>query len=200
MSLTQIIGLLATVLTVVAYVPYIKVIRAGQVKPHFLSWLIWSLTTSIVFVAQLAAEGGAGAWPTAVSAMITLYVAWLALVLRSDFSNTTTDGCFLLAALLSLPVWFVTDDPMWSVVILTVVDALGFGPTLRKVWHKPHEESTQFYLLFAVRSMLSVLALENRTLTTVLFPAVMIVACVVVCGMLWWRRRSVPLPSATFAE
>lgn len=189
MSLSSFVGLLATALTVVAYVPYIKVIRAGQVKPHFFSWLIWSLTTSIVFVAQLAAEGGAGAWPTAMSALTTLYVAWLALVLRSDFSNTTTDWCFLLAALLSLPVWFVTDDPLWSVVILTVVDALGFGPTLRKAWNKPHEESMQFYLLFAVRSMLSVGALESRTLTTALFPAAMVLACVLVCAMLWWRRR-----------
>lgn len=190
MTLIQLVGLAAVVLTVVAYVPYIKAIRAGKVKPHFFSWLIWSLTTVIVFFAQVAADGGAGAWSTAVSAAITFYVAWLALVLRSDFTNTTADWCFLIAALLSLPAWFFTADPLWSVVILTTVDALGFGPTLRKAWRKPHEESMQFYVLFAVRSMLSVAALESRTLTTVLFPAAMVVACILVCILLWWRRRS----------
>ena len=140
----------------------------------------------------MAAEGGAGAWSTGMSAAITLYVAWLALVLRSDFSNTTADWCFLIAAMLSLPVWFFTDDPLWSVVILTVVDAFGFGPTLRKAWHKPQEESMQFYLLFGARSLLSVAALESRTLTTVLFPAAMVVACVLVSVLLWWRRRQPP--------
>jgi len=113
MSLIQLVGLAAVVLTVVAYVPYIGAIRAKAVKPHFFSWLIWSLTTVIVFFAQMAAEGGAGAWSTGMSAAITLYVAWLALVLRSDFSNTTADWCFLIAAMLSLPVWFFTDDPLW---------------------------------------------------------------------------------------
>ena len=189
MSVVEFVGLAAAVLTVVAYVPYIKAIKGGQVKPHFFSWLIWTLTTAIVFLAQLAADGGAGAWPTAVSAAITVYVAWLALVLRSDFTNTRADWCFLIAALLSLPAWFITADPLWSVIILTLVDALGFGPTLRKAWQKPQEESMQFYLLFAVRSGLSIYALESRTLTTVLFPAAMVVACVLVCGMLWWRRR-----------
>lgn len=192
MSLIQLVGLAAVVLTVVAYVPYIGAIRAKAVKPHFFSWLIWSLTTVIVFFAQMAAEGGAGAWSTGMSAAITLYVAWLALVLRSDFSNTTVDWCFLVAAMLSLPVWFFTDDPLWSVVILTVVDAFGFGPTLRKAWHKPQEESMQFYLLFGARSLLSVAALESRTLTTVLFPVAMVVACVLVSVLLWWRRRQPP--------
>ena len=192
MSLIQLVGLAAVVLTVVAYVPYIGAIRAKAVKPHFFSWLIWSLTTVIVFFAQMAAEGGAGAWSTGMSAAITLYVAWLALVLRSDFSNTTADWGFLIAAMLSMPVWFFTDDPLWSVVILTVVDAFGFGPTLRKAWHKPQEESMQFYLLFGARSLLSVAALESRTLTTVLFPVAMVVACVLVSVLLWWRRRQPP--------
>ena len=189
MTLQQIASLAAIVLTVVAYVPYIKAIRAAQVKPHFFSWLIWSLTTSIVFFAQLAAEGGAGAWPTGVSAVITFYVAWLALVLRSDFTTTKADWVFLVAALLSLPAWFFTDDPLWSVVILTAVDALGFGPTLRKVWARPQEESFWFYAMFAVRSGLSMLALATLSVTTVLFPAAMMVACVLVCVMLWWRKR-----------
>lgn len=196
MTLIQWAGIAAVLLTVGAYVPYIKSIRAGQVKPHFFSWLIWSLTTTIVFFAQEAADGGAGAWSTGVSAVITIYVAWLALVLRSDLTNTKTDWGFLITALLSLPAWFLTEDPLWSVVILTLVDGLGFGPTLRKVWYKPHEESMLFYLLFAVRSALSVIALESRTLTTVLFPAVMVVACVLVCGLLWWRRRMSPTASS----
>ncbi len=189
MMLAEVLSVAAIALTIIAYVPYVAAIRAGRVKPHFFSWLIWSLTTAIVFFAQLAAAGGAGAWPTAVSAAITIYVAWLSLVLRSDFSANRADWVFLTAALLSLPLWYLTDDPLWSVVILTVIDALGFAPTLRKAWARPHEESMQFYLIFTVRSLLSVWALESRTLTTVLFPAAMVVACILVCGLLWWRRR-----------
>ncbi|HTQ99442.1 MAG TPA: hypothetical protein VMH83_05610 [Candidatus Acidoferrum sp.] len=190
MNWSDIASGVSILLTVAGYVPYIRAIRANHVKPHFFSWLIWSLTTAIVFFAQLAASGGAGAWPTGVSAVITIYVAWLALVLRSDFTNTRSDWMFLIVALLSLPLWYATDDPLWSVVILTSVDALGFAPTLRKTWARPHEESLQFYALFAVRSALSIFALASLSWTTVLFPVVMIVACILVCLMLLWRRRA----------
>jgi hypothetical protein len=189
MNLQMLASATAILLTLVAYAPYIKAIRAGKVKPHFFSWLIWSLTTCIVFFAQLAAEGGAGAWPTGVSGTITVYVAWLALKLRSDLSATRLDWMFLIMSLLSLPAWFFTTDPLWSVVILTLVDVLGFGPTVRKAWRHPYEESGVFYLLFAVRSVFSIIALESRTLTTMLFPAAMMVGGVLLCLLLAWRRR-----------
>ncbi len=190
MNLYELAGLASIVLTFVAYAPYIAAIRKRKVKPHFFSWVIWSITTTVVFFAQLSADGGAGAWPTGVSALITIYVAILAWVLRSDISITRADRGFLLASLAALPAWFFTADPLWSVVILTVVDALGFGPTLRKAYAYPHEESLQFYTIFIVRSALSVLALETRNLTTALFPAAMVVACCGVAVLLWWRRKT----------
>jgi hypothetical protein len=190
MNVNELASLAAVVLTVVAYVPYVAEIRKRTVKPHFFSWVIWSITTGIVSVAQLSAEGGVGAWPTVVSALITIYVAILAWILRSDISITRLDFGFLLAAFAALPTWFFTSDPLGSVVILTVVDVLGFGPTLRKAYAYPHEESLQFYNIFIVRSFLSVLALETHNLTTVLFPAAMIAACFVVSVLLWWRRKT----------
>ncbi|MDR0780553.1 MAG: hypothetical protein LBF16_07650 [Pseudomonadales bacterium] len=185
-------SLASILLTLGAYVPYVRAIRQGTVKPHFYSWLIWSLTTSIVFLAQLAADGGVGAWPTGVSALITIYVAALALWLKSDISVTRADRLFLAVALASLPIWFFTADPLWSVVILSLVDGLGFGPTLRKLWHYPYEESLLFYALFTLRSVLSIVALEALNLTTVLFPALMVAASALVCVLLWWRRRTAP--------
>lgn len=189
MSLYQIASIASIALTFIAYAPYLATIRAGTTKPHFFSWLIWSITTTVVCFAQFSAEGGAGAWPTGVSAAITVYVTWLAWALHRDISITRLDWLFLALALLSLPAWFLSADPLWSVLILTAVDVLGFGPTLRKGWQEPWQEGLLFYFLFAVRSGLSVLALENRNLTTLLFPVAMVLCCLVVCVLLWWRRR-----------
>lgn len=190
MNFKELASLAAILLTVVGYVPYIAAIRKRIVRPHFYSWVIWSITTGVVSVAQLSADGGVGAWPTAVSALITIYVAVLAWILRSDISITRVDLGFLLASLAALPAWFFTSDPLWSVVILTVVDVLGFGPTLRKAYFYPHEESLQFYILFTIRSALSIVALETINLTTMLFPAVMAVSCFAGSVLLWWRRKT----------
>jgi hypothetical protein len=65
---------------------------------------------------------------------------------------------------------------------------------LRKLYDHPYEESIFFYVVFALRSGLSILALESLSLTTLLFPVAMVVSCLATCAMLWWRRRFVSPP------
>lgn len=181
-------GGVAMVLAIAGFVPYIVQVLNGRVKPHVFSWLIWGLTTTIVFFAQLQADGGIGAWPIGVSGFITLYVAFLAYLKRGDASSTVLDWWFLAAALASLPLWYLTQDPLWAVIILTVVDVLGFGPTARKAYHHPFEESRAFFLLIILRNACAIIALEAYSLATVLFPFVMALACVLLLAMMQYRR------------
>jgi hypothetical protein len=191
MNFLQAMGLLSIALTFVAYAPYVRQIRAGTTKPHVFSWVIWSISTAVVFLAQVAADGGPGAWPTGMSALLTAYVTWLAWSRCRDIRITRSDRFFLWAALASVPLWYLTGDPLWAVIILTTIDVLGFGPTVRKLYSLPYEESLWFYLLFTARSAVSLLALETLSVTTVLFPLAMVLSCLVVCGLLLWRRRVV---------
>jgi hypothetical protein len=91
----------------------------------------------------------------------------------------------------SLPFWYLTADPLWAVVVLTTVDVLGFGPTVRKAWQLPHSESLLFFGLFMARNIIAIAALENHSLTTVLFPAAIAAACFMLMAMVSYRRRVV---------
>ncbi len=184
------LSLLAIVLTLAAFLPYIRSIVGGAIRPHVFSWLIWGSTTFVVFLAQLEDSGGVGAWPIGVSGVITIGIAFLAVSKRADISITVLDWCFFIAAMSALPFWYFTADPLWAVVILTSVDVLGFGPTLRKAWYRPHEESLLFFLLFLVRNLLVIAALEHYSLTTVLFPAVIACSCALLILMVSYRRFS----------
>jgi hypothetical protein len=135
-------------------------------------------------------NGGVGAWPIGVSGCITIVIALLAWLKRSDISITRTDWLFFLVAISSLPFWYITADPLWAVVILTTVDVLGFGPTTRKAYDLPHSESVVFFTLFMVRNIIVIMALENYTLTTVLFPAVIATACAFLIAMVIYRRKA----------
>jgi hypothetical protein len=103
---------------------------------------------------------------------------------------TRVDWAFFAAALSALPLWYVTDDPTAAVVVLTVVDLLGFGPTIRKINAAPHSESLAFFGLFAARNILVVMALERHSLATVLFPASIAAACVLLMLLVVQRRRA----------
>jgi hypothetical protein len=186
----EILSAAAIAITLAAFFPYISAIIKGTVKPHVFSWFIWGTTTIVVFFAQLADKGGVGAWPIGVSGGITIMVALLAYLKRADVSITKTDWLFLVSAMSSLPFWYLTADPLWAVVILTTVDVLGFGPTVRKAYALPYSESVLFFALFMARNLIVMMALENYTETTVLFPAVIAVACALLIAMIMYRRHA----------
>ena len=190
----EILSGIAVALTFTAFIPYIRDILKGKTKPHIFSWVIWGTTTFVVFLAQLEGHGGVGAWPLGVSGTITIFIANLAYVKRGNPTVTKIDWFFLIAALLSLPLWHITSDPLWAVVILTVIDVLGFGPTIRKAYNFPHSESLLFFGLFAFRDFLVILALEHYSTTTVLFPATTSMACFLLVTMIFYRRRGLALP------
>ncbi len=183
----------AIILTFIAFFPYIRSIINGTIKPHVFSWVIWGTTTFIVFLAQLEDDGGVGAWPIGVSGCITIFIALLAYVKRANITITGTDWAFFIIALSSLPFWYLTSDPLWTVIILTVVDVLGFGPTVRKTYREPYSESLLFFALFTARNFIVIMALENHSVTTVLFPAVIATACILLIIMIFYRRQVLAL-------
>jgi len=183
----------AIALTFIAFLPYIRSIQQGKTKPHVFSWVIWGSTTFVVFLAQLADKGGVGAWPIGISGIITLYVAFLAYIKKSDNMITAMDWCFFLLAMSSLPLWYLTSDPLWAVVILTGVDILGFAPTFRKAYSHPFDEQLRFFVIMAVRNLTSIFALEHYSKTTVLFPVVIAAACIIFILMVVYRRRILSL-------
>jgi hypothetical protein len=163
MHYREILSVFAIAFTLIAFAPYIRSIIKDKIKPHVFSWFIWDSTTFVVF---------------------------LAYVKRADISITKTDWLFLISAISSLPLWYFTSDPLWAVIILTVVDVLGFGPTVRKAYFMPHSESLLFFALFTARNLIVILALENYSVTTVLFPAVIAAVCTLLLVMIFYRRRA----------
>jgi hypothetical protein len=186
----EILTAIALVLALVAYGPYIRLILRGQVKPHVFSWVIWSVVTSIAFFGQLADGGGLGAWPIGLAGALSIVVAVLAYLKKSDKSITRLDWVFFLTAIAALPIWFMTSDPLWAVVISTTVDLLAAGPTVRKTYVNPFEEDPVFFSISIVRNVFSLIALEHYSVTTMLFPIAICAVCAVLIVIIVWRRRA----------
>ncbi len=183
----------AVALTFGLFAGYIRLVRSGQVRPHVFSWLVWAIGTFTVFFAQLSDGAGVGAWPLGISGTITFYIAALAYAKRGDVRITPTDWAFFFTALSAFPAWYVTANPLWAVVILTMADLSGFGPTVRRAYIQPHLESGGFFAILALRNLLVVLALEHYSFTTALFPAAVGGASLLLAGLLIVRRRAVSI-------
>lgn len=182
------LALIAAALTLAGFIPYILSILRGQTRPHLYSWLIWAIATLVVGAAQWVSGGGVGAWVTLFSGAITCGIVVL-VWLRFDSSHIKPiDALFLIIAASALPAWYFTDNPLVAVIMLTLVDIAGFGPTFRKSYHAPFGENLTLFYLVCVRNLVAAAALEYYSLTTLMFPVVIALANAVFIGLVHWRR------------
>lgn len=184
------IGAIATLIAFYSYIPYFRDIIRGKTKPHAFSWLVWSLLTGVGFLAQVSDEGGAGAWATGFSSVAT-FAIFLVSLSRGEKDITKSDWACLFGAFVSMGLWAITDSALTSVILITIIDALGFVPTFRKSYHKPYQETMQTYALSSLKYALAIIALSNYSLVTVLYPASLVVMNILFITMLVSRRSLV---------
>ena len=136
------------------------------------------------------AGGGIGAWVT--FSLVLILILIIALSFKYGTKDVKAiDILMLIIALAAIPLWLIVDQPALSAVILTLIGVVGFIPTVRKSWKKPHTETISAYVLSAIRHVFSILALVEYNITTVFFPATWIVVFIFFSTMLVTRRKSV---------
>ncbi len=184
----EIIGTVAFLISLVGSVIYIVSILKGQTKPHLYTWLVFGILTSIAFFAQIHEHAGPGVWTTGMTAFSCIVTAILALKYGTKDIHRT-DKISLAVSLLAIIPWMMMHDPLWSVVMISLIDCVAMIPTLRKSWNKPYEENVTTYAIANVKTILSVIALTNINMTTVLYPVAITLVNFVLIFLCLWRRR-----------
>ncbi|MFA6416670.1 MAG: hypothetical protein WCW61_00595 [Patescibacteria group bacterium] len=182
------LGIISSVIAVVAYVPYFRDIFRGKTKPHIFSWFIWGLLGGITYAAQIIKGAGAGSWANGLTALICLIIAVLSIT-RGEKRITLTDKLSFSGAILALILWALTNNPLAAVILACVIDTLAYVPTFRKAYGKPFEETLPAFITTTVGIVISLLALEAYSPTTWLYPAVLVFSNSIFIAMLIIRRR-----------
>jgi hypothetical protein len=192
----QVFGVLGVALVMGSMVPYARAMWHKTVRPHAFSWCLWGAINAVVCAAQVVSHGGAGAWTSAAAAFFNFVIAVYAL--RHGEKNITRgDWAIFLSALFALPLWAATKNPLWSVVLLSVLDMMGFFPTIRKSWHQPHGEVLMTFAVGAAGFAFAILALEEKTFVNYCYPATVLALNAAFTVILLYRRRALrPVPLA----
>ena len=187
-AMKEILGVIALIAGFAGYFPYVRDMLKGKTRPHAFSWLAWGSLETVAFFAQLAEGGGAGAWITAASAVISFSITIYAFS-RADKQIEPLDWVALSGAFVGIALWRLTDNPLLAVISVTVSDALGFVPTFRKSFNKPHEETLAEYAFSSVKWVISVPALGSLSVTTWLYPVSLIFTNLSFVVTMMIRRR-----------
>lgn len=171
--------------------PYLRDMFLKKTKPHAYTWLIWSITQGTAVAGLWYGHGGWGAMTLAIG---TLFV-FLVFLLSFKYGTrniTKSDTVILIAALLAIVVWWQLRNPLLAVIMVSVIDVIGYTPSLRKSFQEPWTETITSWVAFSVANILSMLALTEYNFLTLTYLLAITIANVTLITICLVRRRLIP--------
>ena len=186
-SAKDLYAIVAIILMLCSRGTYFTSIMKGRTRPHAFSWLIWGVISSIGLAAQVAEHAGPAVWVRAVGC-VTCFVILAMCWWKGERNIKCADWITLLIAFTAIPLWIITKTPVWSVILVCMIDTSGYIPTARKVFEKPRQETPYSYMFSCAGAFLSLLAIENYTPSTWLYPLVLTLSNCTMATYIFIRR------------
>lgn len=183
----EVLSILAGLLFVAAFVPYIRAILRKETKPAKASWLIWASLDTITLMGMYAKDTvngqiiGAvlGVWVVSVLALRYGTPGWMKL-----------DKLCLGGAVLGIVLWQVFSDPVFGIATSLSVAFLGSIPTFTSAWKDPSRENKLAWTIFWLSCVCAVIAIPRWTLADVLQPVTFFAIESVMMYILYIHKRA----------
>lgn len=164
------LGFAALILNLVGYFPYIRDILRHIVKPHAVTWGIWTILTTIAAFNQVRNGGGYSSLFFISTAFLVGFVFILSLKNGFDKISTIDRICLILAVLL-LIYWLTVQETHISTVLAVIIDGIGAIPTLIKTFHHPETETYPQWVLAGIGGLCTMLAVPKLDWILLIYPA-----------------------------
>jgi len=163
-------GVLAGVISLLAYIPYISSIIRRETVPSRTTWWILSFVGFVMFLAY-EGSGAANTIFFLVGDMIGCFlVALLSLLYGKDGMQLFDKMCFF-GALVSLGLWFFFQThPSIALLSSLSVEFVAMVPILKKAYLNPLEEDLTAWLLSFVATVINLYAIETWSLFVAILP------------------------------
>jgi hypothetical protein len=182
-------GVIATLISMASYIPYLRDLFARKTQPHTYTWLIWTILQITGTVAMFSTGAGIGAMALAVGSVFCIFIFILSLKYGTK-NITVFDTICLIGALAAIGVYLFLHNPILSVILISLIDFVGFLPTLRKAYAEPYSETLSMFALGVVWSGFNLIAISTYSISTTLYPACIMFANGLCAALLWIRRKS----------
>lgn len=176
---------IGTLFASLSSMPYLRDIIRRQARPRSVSWAIWAVLLGIMTIAAFREGQVASAALSAVSTigcLLIVSVGW-----RYGSRNITVlDRVAIAGTVVGLGALLFTHDAFITLVIMLVVDAIAYVPTLVHAWNEPGEESFLSWAMSLIGSAATVLAAvaTHASVAGMLYPLYSLVFSLAMVGLL----------------
>lgn len=163
-------GILAGVVSLLAYIPYIASIIRGKTVPSRTTWWILFFVGMVALMAYKDSGASNTTFFLVGDLVGSFLVALLSLLYGKDGFLFFDKICFL-GAILSFGFWiFFQEDPSIAFSVSIVVEVIAMVPTLKKTYFFPLEEDVSGWLFTFFASIINLYAIENWLFIIVFYP------------------------------
>lgn len=186
----KILMIITVIITVLSYLNYYYKIKKHWVKPHFYSWLVWSIMTIIIAYGQIKW----GAWLWNIVWLIT--ASWTILTCVISFFVWTRDiNKIDKIALFIAWIWLVflalwEEKTIYAIYLMIIVNLTWFIPTISKIVKNPDSEEVFIYLVAVFKYALLFFFTENINQLTYLYPMSVIIVNSFFSSYLFYKKRT----------
>ncbi|MEV0897939.1 hypothetical protein [Actinoplanes sp. NPDC049802] len=163
---------LALCFNIVGTAIYVGQNLRGEVKPHLVTFFLWSLPPLVAFTAQLTEGAGVVSLVTLVAGLNPALIFVIALR-RPDahWSASLFDVICGLLSLIGILAWWVSREGLYAIAFAIAADLLASLPTFRKSFIHPESESPALYAFSTISAAITLLSIQNWTFSHFGFAA-----------------------------
>jgi hypothetical protein len=177
------IGIVAGLLCLVCFVPYILTTLQGKTRPNRATWSIW-LILSIVLSAIYYSSGEFNTiWLPVCGAIGQMIIVSLS-IKYGEGGFSRFDRLCILGVGISLLLWWQFSSPAIALLFNILIDFLGALPTIKKSYYEPETENILTWSLYLVASTLNLVAIENWSFELSVFPLYIFCVNVIIVALL----------------
>jgi hypothetical protein len=152
-QVTNTFALLALLLSLLAFFPYIRDTIACRTQPQRASWLIWSVLSSIAFLTQIADGATTSLWFIGIQFSCTFLIFILS-ISRGYGSYLSKSNLNILAmAAVGLVLWYLFESTAYTLAMVIMISAIGGYATVVKAFSAPESETLSAWFLLMTASI-----------------------------------------------
>jgi len=189
MSIKLILGTVSTILAIAGTLPYLINVLAKKTTPHIYTWLVWGIIQATSAIAMIINGAGFGSWPIIIGAL-SCFLIFLLSFKYGTKNITKFDTLCLILAIISIIIWIIQKNPLITVILLSVIDTLGFIPTYRKAYIEPQSETLSAFVICAAAYFFGILALQDYSVITAFYLITIFISNFVFVALIFLRRKA----------
>lgn len=164
-----VLGVIAGILSLVAYIIYNIAILRGSTRPSRTTWWILTLVGFLILASYYSEGARTTIWVPLAYLIGPLIIAILSLKYGRGGWRFLDYVCFL-GAVVSVVLWFLTSSALIALLVNIFIDFLGLIPTIKKSYFWPRTEDRTAWILETVASVINLFAVQAWMFEIYVYP------------------------------